>query len=51
MNTEYSLKTNALGIVQEKHIVALDGGCVWGRELVTMRLEDRQLFRVPCPNR
>lgn len=41
---------SALGIVQEEHIVALDGGCVWGRELVTMRLEDRQLFRVPCPN-
>lgn len=40
---------SALGIVTEKHIVALDGGCVWGRELVTMRLEDRQLFRVPCP--
>ncbi len=41
---------SALGIVQEDHIVALDGGCVWGRELVTMRLEDRQLFRVLCPN-
>lgn len=41
---------SALGIVQEDHIVALDGGCVWGRELVTMRLDDRQLFRVPCPN-
>lgn len=41
---------SALGIVQEQHLIALDGGCVWGRELVTMRLEDRQLFRVPCPN-
>ena len=39
---------SALGIVQEEHIVALDGGCVWGRELVTMRLEDRQIFRVSC---
>jgi bis(5'-nucleosyl)-tetraphosphatase (symmetrical) len=39
---------SALGIVQEDHIIALDGGCVWGRELVTMRLEDRQLFRVSC---
>lgn len=39
---------SALGIVQEEHIIALDGGCVWGREMVTMRLEDRQLFRVPC---
>jgi len=40
---------SALGIVAKKHLIALDGGCVWGRELVTMRLEDRQLFRVPCP--
>ncbi len=42
---------SALGIVQEEHILALDGGCVWGRELVAMRLEDRQLFRVACSNR
>ena len=41
---------SALGIVTEKHIVALDGGCIWGRELVTMRLEDRHLFRIPCPS-
>ena len=41
---------SALGIVQEDHVVSLDGGCVWGRELVTMRLEDRQLFRIPCSN-
>ena len=41
---------SALGVVQEEHLIALDGGCVWGRELVTMRLEDRQLFRVSCPN-
>jgi len=40
---------SALGIVQEEHIIALDGGCVWGRELVAMRLKDRQLFRIPCP--
>ena len=42
---------SALGIVKEKHIVALDGGCVWGRKLVTMRLEDRQFFRVHCPKK
>ena len=41
---------SALGIVQEEHIIALDGGCVWGRELVAMRLEDRELFRVACSN-
>ena len=40
---------SALGILNEKTVIALDGGCVWGRELVALRLEDRQLFRVPCP--
>ena len=39
---------SALGIVHQEHIIAIDGGCVWGRELVTIRLEDRQLFRVSC---
>ena len=39
---------SALGIVQDSHLVALDGGCVWGRELVAMRLEDRHFFRVSC---
>ncbi len=39
---------SALGLVQEEHIIALDGGCIWGRELVAMRLEDRQLYRVSC---
>ena len=29
---------------------ALDGGCVWGNELVAMRLEDRQRFTVPAAN-
>ena len=41
---------SALGIIKEEHLIALDGGCVWGRELVTMRLDDRQLFRIPCQN-
>lgn len=39
---------STLGIIQEENLVALDGGCVWGREMVAMRLEDRQFFRVPC---
>ncbi|MGD9852114.1 MAG: symmetrical bis(5'-nucleosyl)-tetraphosphatase [Nitrospirales bacterium] len=42
---------SALGVVTESHIWALDGGCVWGRELVALRLSDHQLFRVSCsPN-
>lgn len=28
--------------------VALDGGCVWGRALSALRLEDERLFSVPC---
>ncbi|MDR4493359.1 MAG: symmetrical bis(5'-nucleosyl)-tetraphosphatase [Nitrospirales bacterium] len=39
---------SALGIVTESHIWALDGGCVWGRELVALRLSDHRLYRVSC---
>ncbi len=42
---------SALGVLTESHVWALDGGCVWGRELVALRLPDHQLYRVPCsPN-
>ncbi len=27
----------------------IDGGCVWGQQLIAFRLEDRQLFRVDNP--
>jgi bis(5'-nucleosyl)-tetraphosphatase (symmetrical) len=30
-------------------IVCLDSGCVWGRELTALRLEDRRLFSCDCP--
>ncbi len=39
---------SALGILTETHILALDGGCVWGRELAAIRLSDHQVFRVSC---
>ncbi|WNM59084.1 symmetrical bis(5'-nucleosyl)-tetraphosphatase [Candidatus Nitrospira allomarina] len=39
---------SALGVVEGPRVFAIDGGCVWGRELVALRLEDKQLFRVPC---
>lgn len=29
-------------------IFALDGGCVWGGQLIAMRLEDQQVFKVSC---
>ncbi|HBP86641.1 MAG TPA: symmetrical bis(5'-nucleosyl)-tetraphosphatase [Nitrospirales bacterium] len=40
---------SALGVVKGPNVFAIDGGCVWGRELVALRLEDQQLFRVTCP--
>ena len=39
---------SALGVVVQENLIGLDGGCVWGRELVAIRLEDRELFRVSC---
>jgi bis(5'-nucleosyl)-tetraphosphatase (symmetrical) len=40
---------SALGVVNEHGVFAIDGGCVWGRELIALRLEDQRLFRVTCP--
>ncbi len=39
---------SALGILTEPHLLGLDGGCVWGRNLAAIRLDDRQLFRTSC---
>lgn len=39
---------STLGVVREQRVFAIDGGCVWGRELVALRLDDQQLFRVTC---
>lgn len=38
----------SLGLHCEENLLAIDSGCVWGRELTAIRLEDRQLFQVPC---
>jgi bis(5'-nucleosyl)-tetraphosphatase (symmetrical) len=27
----------------------LDSGCVWGRALTALRLEDRRIFQLECP--
>ena len=39
---------SALGVVLQDEVLCLDGGCVWGKELVALRLEDRRLYRVSC---
>lgn len=36
------------GKTSSKQFVALDTGCVWGRELSALRLDDNKLFSVPA---
>jgi bis(5'-nucleosyl)-tetraphosphatase (symmetrical) len=36
----------ALGLRIEPNLLAIDSGCVWGKELTAVRLEDRQIFQV-----
>ena len=40
---------SALGLRIRPDLLALDSGCVWGRALSAVRLEDRRLFSVACP--
>ncbi len=42
---------SALGLRLTDHLLALDTGCLWGRQLSGMRLEDRQLFQVESQQR
>lgn len=39
----------SLGFYQEKNITALDSGCVWGKKLTILCLEDLQISTVSCP--
>ena len=39
---------SALGLQQRDNLYALDTGCLWGGRLTALRLEDRQIFQVPC---
>ena len=39
---------SSLGLLTEKNLLALDSGCLWGRRLSAVRLEDRRIFQVPC---
>lgn len=38
----------ALGLHCEDRLLAIDSGCVWGRQLTAVRLEDREVFQMPC---
>jgi bis(5'-nucleosyl)-tetraphosphatase (symmetrical) len=38
----------SLGLHCEENLLAIDSGCVWGRQLTAMRLEDRKVFQVSC---
>lgn len=40
---------SALGLVTLPNLLALDTGCLWGRQLSAVRLEDRRVFQVRCP--
>lgn len=39
---------SALGFRQEKNLLALDSGCLWGGRLTAVRLEDRRVYQLPC---
>ena len=38
----------ALGLHLQDKVIGLDSGCVWGRQLTAVRLDDRQVFQVSC---
>jgi len=40
---------SALGLCTRPRLLSLDSGCVWGRALTAVRLDDRALFQVDCP--
>ncbi|MCC7092197.1 MAG: symmetrical bis(5'-nucleosyl)-tetraphosphatase [Nitrosomonas sp.] len=39
---------SALGLHITDNLIALDTGCVWGRQLTAIRLEDRKVFQFSC---
>ena len=40
---------STLGLINRPELIALDTGCLWGGRLTAVRLEDRQVFAVQCP--
>lgn len=42
---------SALGLRVTSNFIALDTGCLWGGFLTAIRLDDRQLFQIPCSSK
>lgn len=40
---------STLGLVLREKLIAIDTGCVWGGELTAVRISDRTVFQVHCP--
>ena len=40
---------STLGLTLRPNLIGLDTGCVWGGKLTAVRLEDRAVFQVSCP--
>jgi Holliday junction DNA helicase RuvB len=39
---------SALGLYASENLFALDTGCLWGRRLTALRIEDRKIFQISC---
>lgn len=40
---------SALGLRIEPNLLAIDTGCLWGRQMCAVRLEDRRVYQINCP--
>ncbi|MBC7513988.1 MAG: symmetrical bis(5'-nucleosyl)-tetraphosphatase [Herminiimonas sp.] len=40
---------SSIGLQLRPNLIGLDTGCLWGGKLTAVRLEDRALFQVDCP--
>ena len=40
---------SARGLILRPNLIGLDSGCLWGGQLSALRLSDRALFQVQCP--
>lgn len=39
---------STLGLLIRPDVICLDTGCVWGRQLTALRLQDHKLVQIPC---